>query len=103
MRIKQHPILDIPEQTESVTIYVNERPVEALAGETVAAALLSAGIRAFRKTPREHKPRGIFCGIGRCTDCALTINGVPNVRSCITRVAEGMRVEIQDGLGEWRA
>lgn len=102
MRVTKHPIIDIPEKREKITIYVNENPIEAYKGEMVASALIASGIKVFRKTPKLHKPRGIFCSIGRCTDCALTINGVPNVRSCITEVEEGMRIEIQDGLGKWK-
>lgn len=101
MRIERHPILDIPENREKVTIYVNGEPIEAVKGEVVAAALLVAGYKTFRKTPKYHRPRGIFCAIGRCTDCALTINGVPNVRSCVTPVEDGMQIMIQDGLGTW--
>ena len=101
MRIERHPILDIPENREKVTIYVNGEPIEAVEGEVVAAALLAAGYKTFRKTPKYHRPRGIFCAIGRCTDCALTINGVPNVRSCVTPVEDGMQIMIQDGLGTW--
>ena len=101
MRIERHPILDIPENREKVTIYVNGEPIEAVKGEVEAAALLAAGYKTFRKTPKYHRPRGIFCAIGRCTDCALTINGVPNVRSCVTPVEDGMQIMIQDGLGTW--
>ena len=101
MRIERHPILDIPENREKVTIYVNGEPIEAVKGEVVAATLLAAGYKTFRKTPKYHRPRGIFCAIGRCTDCALTINGVPNVRSCVTPVEDGMQIMIQDGLGTW--
>lgn len=101
MRIEKHPIINIPENRETVMIYFCERPIQAFKGETVAAALTGAGIRVFRKTPKYHKPRGIFCAIGRCTDCALTINGIPNVKSCMTLVEEGMKIEMQDGLGIW--
>ena len=101
MRIERHPILDIPENREKVTIYVNGEPIEAVKGDVVVAALLAAGYKTFRKTPKYHRPRGIFCAIGRCTDCALTINGVPNVRSCVTPVEDGMQIMIRDGLGTW--
>ena len=74
---------------------------EAFGEEPIAAALTEAGVRVFRHTAREDHPRGIFCAIGRCTDCAMTVNGVPGVRTCITRVEEGMRVETQHGLGKW--
>lgn len=101
MRVEKHPILgDLPE-VKTVTIIVDGKEIQAREGEMVAAALTAAGIRTFRKTPIHHKPRGIFCAIGRCTDCAMTVDGVPNVRTCITRVREGMVIETQDGLGKW--
>jgi predicted molibdopterin-dependent oxidoreductase YjgC len=43
----------------------------------------------------------MFCGIGRCTDCVMTVDGVPGVRTCVTEVREGMRVERQRGVGNW--
>src|SRR5262245_39702722 len=77
------------------------QPMEAYEGETVAAALLAGGQRAFRRTARGSEPRGLFCGMGICFDCLVQIDGCPNVRACQTPVAEGMRVEIQLGMGSW--
>ena len=101
LRIRQHPILGEQPQGRQVTIYFDGKPLSAIEGEPIAAVLTEAGVRVFRHTAREDHPRGIFCAIGRCTDCAMTVNGVPGVRTCITRVEEGMRVEIQHGLGKW--
>ena len=84
-----------------MTIYFEGKPLSAIEGELIAAVLTEAGVRVFRHTAREDHPRGIFCAIGRCTDCAMTVNGVPGVRTCITRVEVGMRVETQHGLGKW--
>ena len=53
----------------------------------------------YRYTHKKREPRGIFCGIGQCTDCVMKVNGVPNVRTCITPVEEGMIIETQYGLG----
>ena len=78
------------------------RKVEAYEGEPVAASLWAAGIKKFRYTKKEKKPRGYFCGLGRCTDCVMVVDGIPNVRTCVTAVKEGMVVETQKGLGEWR-
>ena len=97
-RIRQHPILPI-EERETVHITVDGRPVEARAGDTIAAALLAAGIRVFRRTHRFHEPRGIFCGIGQCTDCVMEVDGRPNVRTGVTRVREGMIIRTQEGNG----
>ena len=98
MRIQNHPILGPLEPTATVTIYFDGRPIQARKGEPIAAALINAGIKAFRRTPKRHEPRGIFCAIGRCTDCMMIVNGKPNTRTCITPVEEGMVVITQDGL-----
>ncbi|HEY3313960.1 MAG TPA: (2Fe-2S)-binding protein [Bacillota bacterium] len=102
MRVSNHPILGPGEQEESVAIIVDGRPVRAAAGEPIAAALLAAGIRVFRLTTRRGEPRGLFCGIGRCTDCVMTVDGEPNVRTCVTPVRDGMVIETQRGEGRWQ-
>ncbi len=85
-----------------VTIYYNGQPIEAIEGEPIAAALINAGIKAFRRTPKHDEPRGVFCAIGRCTDCVMIVDGKANVRTCITPVQDGMCVETQYGKGDWR-
>lgn len=100
MRVLRHPILGEDSPTE-VTIYCDGQALPAKKGEPIAAALLAAGVRIFRYTAKQDRPRGIFCGIGRCTDCVMTVDGQPNVRTCVTPVREGMRIETQKGLGRW--
>lgn len=68
--------------------------VAASVGQTLAAALTNAGYRAFRKTAKDDQ-RGIFCGMGVCQDCLVTVDGVPNRRACMTKVADGQQVEPQ--------
>ena len=77
---------------QAVTITVDDEPLSAHMGETIAGALLAAGRKAWRRTSH-GQPRGIFCGIGLCFDCLVTVNGTPNVRACLTPVAAGMVVE----------
>jgi predicted molibdopterin-dependent oxidoreductase YjgC len=81
-----------------VDIVVDGRPVEAYAGESVAAALLAAGIRTFRTTDRREASRSYYCGMGVCHDCLVTVDDVPYVRACQTPVRAGMRVERQGSL-----
>jgi predicted molibdopterin-dependent oxidoreductase YjgC len=100
-RIVEHPILGTMEEQKVVNIVVDGNPVEAFDGEMILGALLAKGIRVNRITRKEHKPRGLFCGIGRCTDCAMEVNGVPNVRTCVTEVVDGMIINTQIGCGEW--
>jgi predicted molibdopterin-dependent oxidoreductase YjgC len=77
---------------QAVTITVDGDPLSAYMGETIAGALLAAGRKAWRRTSH-GQPRGIFCGIGLCFDCLVTVNGTPNVRACLTPVAAGMVVD----------
>ncbi|MDX9872615.1 MAG: (2Fe-2S)-binding protein [Clostridia bacterium] len=101
MRVHEHPILGSEKREFNAVLYVDGKEIPAMAGEPIAAALLAAGIRKFRLTPKDRRPRGIFCGIGRCTDCIMTVDGVPNVRTCVTPVRDGMIIESQIGLGKW--
>ena len=81
------------ERAEAVSIVVDGTRVAARAGDSVAAALLAAGLRAFRMTAVSGAPRGPFCMIGTCFDCVVTIDGERNVPACLVRVADGMRVD----------
>ena len=100
MRVEKHPVLGDREVGRLVSISVDGMEIQAMEGEPIAAALLAQGLRVFRRTPRLHVPRGIFCGIGRCTDCIMTVDGVPNVRTCVTPVRAGM--VITSNLNEGR-
>ncbi|MEW6552957.1 MAG: (2Fe-2S)-binding protein [Actinomycetota bacterium] len=93
LRVGRHAVLGEMEAGRPVTIYVDGEPVPAREGEPVAAALYAVGIRTTRYSPRSGEPRGPFCMIGRCTECAMTVDGVPNVRTCLTAVRDGMEVE----------
>jgi len=102
-RITSHPVLGKLPQAELVTIYLDGEPLAAREGEPIAAALLAAGRRVLRRSEKLNEPRGVFCAIGRCTDCAMTVDGRPNVRTCVTPVRDGMRIETQRGLGSFPA
>ncbi|GHV94435.1 hypothetical protein AGMMS50293_07550 [Spirochaetia bacterium] len=102
MRVMSHPILGDLQDQKEITIYFDGKPLQVREDEPIAAALLGAGIRVFRKTKKRGESRGLFCAIGRCTDCMMTVDGVPNVRTCVTPAREGMDVRTQIGLGEWR-
>jgi predicted molibdopterin-dependent oxidoreductase YjgC len=78
---------------QSFTIQVNGKPVTAYPGETLAAAMLAAGLRIFRHTAISSEPRGLFCGMGLCYDCLVTVNGHPNERACATFAQPGDEVE----------
>jgi len=79
-----------------IKIFVNGKGCTAYEGETVHAALLAAGYRLLRKTPKTDQPRGIFCGMGVCYDCLVAINGTPNQRACMARVEDRMEIEVDE-------
>ncbi len=103
MRITQHPILGKRDKQQYVKIICDGQPIEAIAGEPIAAALMAAGKTIFRYTRKKKDPRGVFCAIGQCTECMMTVDGIPNVRTCITPVQDGMNVQTQHGLGQVKA
>ncbi len=79
--------------SQTVQVVVDGENVPAYLGETVATVLLALGRLTFRRTDRGHSPRGLFCGMGVCFDCLVTIDGQANVRACLTPVQAGMVVE----------
>lgn len=79
------------------TFFFDGRDLRFQPGQSVGAALVAAGVRSWRTTRRMSRPRGIFCGVGVCFDCLLTVDGRPNVRACLVTVREGMDVRSQDG------
>lgn len=90
--IHSDPHLPAIKRGRQIKINIDGNEVTAFEGETVAAVLLAEGRRAFRYT-RGGQPRGLFCGMGICFDCLVTVNGSPDIRACITPVSDGMVVE----------
>ena len=98
MRLSEHPILDF-DRGERITFYYNGQEIEGYTEETIAAALHAAGIRRLGHSHELGRPRGLFCAIGNCSSCFMTVDGEPNVRVCVTKVKSGMHVEEQEGKG----
>lgn len=82
---------------EEVHLTIDGREVTAYSSEMVAAAMLAEGVTTFRHT-RQGDGRALFCGMGVCFDCLVVIDGVPNLRACMTRVREGMTIQTQEGF-----
>lgn len=94
MRITQgHLLLPAVARGAPFTIEVDGEPVTAYAGETIAAALLAAGRQTLSHAGPAGAARGLYCGIGVCFGCLVTVDGVAGVRACVTEARPGMRVE----------
>jgi sarcosine oxidase subunit alpha len=90
-RITSHPIGD-PDDRRPITIFVNDRPVTVLEGQTLAAELWANGFISLGYNPKTDSNRGLYCGIGHCYECRVTVDGIEDIRSCLIRTREGMRV-----------
>lgn len=106
MRIENHPVLGAIKDKDYVSFTFNEKLYKGLKHEPLAAALLANGIRTLRHHEESGTPRGIYCNIGHCFECRVTINGKPGVRACLTPLQEGMVVEsggkLPTPVKDWR-
>lgn len=83
-----------------VSLSFEGREIEALEGDTLAAALLAAGVSSFRDAPVSGAPRAPYCMMGVCFDCLVEIDGVGHQQACLVPVRDGMDVRRQAGERE---
>lgn len=81
-----------------VTFSFDGRIIAARSGDSVAAALLAAGIASLRATSVSGTERGPFCMMGACYDCLVEIDGV-TLQACMVPVSSGLQVEHARGAG----
>ncbi len=84
------------QRKDKITLFVNSKEIPAYKGETLLAALIAAGYKSLKQSPLRREPRGALCGMGVCFECIVTVNGEPNIRSCMTEVEDNMKVEINE-------
>ena len=72
-----------------------------LNGDSIASALHAAGVKKLTASLKYNRPRGFFCGIGKCSSCLMKVNGIPNVRTCIAPLKNGVHVNTQEKLADW--
>lgn len=80
--------------SDPLTFSFEGEALTARSGQSLAAALTDAGQRVFRHTGK-GSPRGVFCGMGVCQDCLVTVDGQPNQRACMTLARDGAMVQRQ--------
>jgi NADPH-dependent 2,4-dienoyl-CoA reductase/sulfur reductase-like enzyme len=83
--------------SDSFAIDFEGRAICGRAGETLAAALTAAGERTMRET-RGGERRGLFCGMGICQECLVTVDGQANQRACMTKLERPLSVRRQSHL-----
>lgn len=95
IRMTRHPILDI-NRGKRISFQFNGRDITAYEGETIATALYASGVRIFSRSFKYHRPRGLYCMAGHCSNCLMRVDGVPNVRVCREPVCPGSVVTSQN-------
>jgi sarcosine oxidase subunit alpha len=79
-----------------LTFTFDGRTIEALHGQSIAAALYAAGVRVFTRSFKYHRPRGLFCVSGDCPNCLMRVDDQPNVRTCVEPARQGQVVASQN-------
>ena len=87
-------ILDTVERPPEVSFSVDGRTFSGVPGESLAVALLAAGVRRLRSSQRTGSPRGVFCMMGVCQECVVLVDGNP-VPACLEPVRAGMAVSLR--------
>lgn len=85
--------------TRTVTVTVEEKKITIPEGDSVAAAVFSAGFGHTRRSAISDSPRAPYCMMGVCFECLVEIDGIPNQQACMTPVRDGMRIRLQVGAG----
>ena len=94
-RILKHPVLPVETKPE-IAFTFDGNPMRAKRGEMISSALIANGVHIF-SYHKDDTPQGIFCANGQCAQCTLLVDGLP-VKSCITPIEQGMRIETLRGL-----
>lgn len=100
-RIREHPILVIPEDSQ-VSFNWNGKRMSGLEGMMISSALFMNGVQTFGHHPKDQSPQGIFCANGQCAQCMVLVNGVP-LKACMTPLEESMQIESIHGLSKLSA
>ena len=82
--------------SERVSITVNGHALQAQAGDNLSAVLWSNGYMSFGRDPYTGAERSVYCGIGHCGQCLVTVDGIEDQRACRLTVRPGMQVEFPE-------
>lgn len=98
MRVKKHPILKF--KKKGIVFYFNGIQLNGKEDDMIAYALYDNGVKVLSESPKLKRSRGLYCGIGTCGSCKMSVNGIDNVITCITKVEEKMEIFVQVDKGK---
>ena len=84
---------------QTINFKYRKKKLQGLSGDTVATALYANGIRIFSRSLKYHRPRGLYSLDGESSNTCMQVNGIPNVCTENTLLAEGMHLEPQNVAG----
>jgi len=97
MRIKETSSnLPFVNRGKSIEVLLNGNFVIAYEGELASTVLQAEGISVFNHKHQNGKASGIYCAMGVCYECLITVDSVPNVRACQTLVRDQMVIQTTD-------
>ena len=96
-RITQHPVLPTDIERKKVFFTFNSKKMFGYENEMISSALIANGIDIFGHHKKDKSPQGIFCANGQCSQCTVIVDGLA-VKSCMTPLKEGMKIESLEGL-----
>ncbi len=82
---------------KSIPVIINGEKVSAFEGELVSTVLHAEGIRTLHINPHSQREASLYCMMGVCYQCLVTIDGVRNMRACQTYIHDGMEIETETG------
>ncbi len=98
MRLPERPNERI-DRSRPVSFTFDGKIREGLTGDTIGSALFASGQRIFSRSFKYHRRRGLLCCSGHCPNCQMTVDGIPNVRVCVTPLRQGAVVKPQNVVG----
>lgn len=84
----------IRQQDDKVTVYIDDQPFMATAGEPVANVLLNEGFNSVHTAPNGQS-RGPYCMMGVCFDCLITLQNGRVEQACQIYAEDGIRLYLQ--------
>ncbi|MBS1032231.1 (2Fe-2S)-binding protein [Gluconobacter cerinus] len=82
---------------DAITLFLDDQPIIARQGDTVAVCILRTGVPYNRLNPVSGAPRLPYCMIGHCFECLVEIDGIANQQACLTVARDGMKIRRQLG------
>ena len=78
---------------KKIEVTIDDQKVKAYEGELVSTVLQAEGISVFGRKHTTSRPSGVYCGMGVCYECLVTINGISNIQACQTFAVDQMVIE----------